>query len=62
MNIKEDKFDEVNVNVKEDESDEMKQHMLWSFKDHNHDKAKLQEAMLGFPADFIITESPKGVY
>ena len=42
----------------------MKQHMLWSFKDHNHDKAKLQEAMLGFPADFVITESPEapGLY
>jgi hypothetical protein len=39
----------------------MKQHMLWSFKDHNHDKAKLQEAMLGFPADFIMTESPEGI-
>merc|ERR1712179_422245 len=36
-------------------SDEMKQHMLWSFKDHNNDKARIQEAILGFPSDFVMT-------
>ena len=39
-------------------SDEMKQHMLWSFKGHNNDKARIQEAILGFPSDFVITETP----
>ena len=42
-------------------SDEMKQHMLWSFKDHSNDKARIQEAILGFPSDFVITESPKSI-
>ena len=39
----------------------MKQHMLWSFKDHTNDKARIQEAILGFPSDFVITESPKSI-
>ena len=39
----------------------MKQHMLWSFKDHNNDKARIQEAILGFPSDFVITDSPKNI-
>ena len=42
-------------------SDEMKQHMLWRFKDHNNDKARIQEAILGFPSDFVITDSPKNI-
>ena len=42
-------------------SDEMKQHMLWSFKDHTNDKARIQEAILGFPSDFVITESPQSI-
>ena len=42
-------------------SDEMKQHMLWSFKDHSNDKARIQEAILGFPSDFVITESPQSI-
>ena len=35
--------------------------MLWSFKDHTNDKARIQEAILGFPSDFVITESPKSI-
>ena len=35
--------------------------MLWSFKDHTNDKARIQEAILGFPSDFVITESPKPI-
>merc|ERR1712183_855372 len=42
-------------------SDVMKQHMLWSFKDHSNDKARIQEAILGFPSDFVITESPQSI-
>ena len=42
----------------------MKQHMLWSFKGHNNDKARIQEAILGFPSDFVITDAAKqkGMY